>query len=117
MRANAAIIVILLVLSIALGMLLYRRHTQAEAQHKADEELILLHSNEWVQTRAKLDEQVKVNLSLETNLASRVAELLVTSNKLSDVSDTLVKTEAEVKATQEEVAKRDKRIADLEGQN
>jgi len=66
-----------------------------------------------VQTRVKLDEQAKVNFSLETNLTDRMMELKSVSNKLIDVSGNLAKVEADVKAAQEELAKRDAKIAEL----
>ena len=51
---------------------------------------------------------------LETNLTDRMAELKSVSNRLVDVSGTLAKAEADVKTAQEELAKRDAKIAELE---
>jgi uncharacterized protein (DUF3084 family) len=100
-------------ISLGLGVALLRTQRRAEEQRHMDEESILLHSNQWVQTRVKLDEQSKINFSLETNLTDRLSELKSVSNKLVDVSGNLVKVEADVKAAQEELAKRDAKIAEL----
>jgi len=113
MRAATVIIIIMVCISLVLGIALLRTQKQAEEQRHVDEESILLHSNQWVQTRVKLDEQSKVNFSLETNLTDRLTELKSVSNKLVDVSGNLAKVEAEVKAAQEELAKRDAKIAEL----
>jgi chromosome segregation ATPase len=74
-----------------------------------------------VQTQSKLDEMKTVNLTLETNLVGRTHELQQVSNNYLAVSATLAKTEAEAKAAAEasaaEMAKRDQKIAELQGQN
>jgi myosin heavy subunit len=113
MRAATVIIIVMVGISLVLGIALLRTHKQAEEQRHMDEESILLHSNQWVQTRIKLDEQAKVNFSLETNLTDRLLELKSVSNKLIDVSGNLAKVEADVKAAQEQLAKRDAKIAEL----
>jgi septal ring factor EnvC (AmiA/AmiB activator) len=113
MRAATVIIIVMICISLGLGIALLRTQKRAEEQRNMDEESILLHSNQWVQTRVKLDEQAKVNFSLETNLTDRMMELKSVSNKLIDVSGNLAKVEADVKAAQEEIAKRDAKIAEL----
>ena len=113
MRVATVIIIVMVCISLGLGIALLRTQKRAEEQRHMDEESILLHSNQWVQTRVKLDEQAKVNFSLETNLTDRLMELKSVSNKLIDVSGNLAKVEADVKAAQEELAKRDAKIAEL----
>lgn len=113
MRSATVIIIIMVCISLGLGIALLRTQKRAEEQRHIDEESILLHSNQWVQTRVKLDEQSKVNFSLETNLTDRLMELKSVSNKLIDVSGNLAKVEMDVKAAQEELAKRDAKIAEL----
>jgi chromosome segregation ATPase len=92
------------------------RHKKAVEQHEADVQQKLLLSNNWAQSEAKLAEQIKVNMALETNLTDRISELKTTSEKLVDVSGSLAKAEAEVKTAQEELAKRDAKISELENQ-
>jgi len=116
MRATTVIIVLLVCAGVILGISLMVHHKKAVAQQEADREQILLQSNNWVQTESKLAEQIKVNMVLETNLTDRIAELKSVSNRLVDVSGTLVKAEADVKTAQEELAKRDAKISELETQ-
>ncbi len=114
-------IVVLAVVCVVLGIALLVRHGMAGKQGREDEARIVQLSNDVVQTQGKLNEQQKVNLILETNLAVRTIESESLSNKLSSVSATLVRTEDEAKAAaqsaKEEIAKRDAKISELEGQN
>ena len=110
------VIGVLVVVSLLLGGALLKRHQKAVEQHEADETVILLHSNQWVEASAKYDEQRKANIALRTNLDQRVEELTSYSNKLVDVSDTLARTAAEKKAALEEIIKRDEKITSLESQ-
>jgi chromosome segregation ATPase len=123
-----AAIAILAGISIILAGVLFSHYHKAEQEQKEARNQILLLSNEWVQTRTKLANQEQVNVTLETNLSSHLDALLAVSNKLVDVSNklvdasgTLVKVEAEAraaaKAAQDEIAKRDARIAQVENQN
>jgi len=113
--------IILAVFCVALGIALLVRHKLAMDQHQTDEAKIEQLSSDVVHTQAKLNDQVKVNLVLETNLAVRTTEFEGLSNKLSTVSSTLAKTEEMARAAaqnaKEEIAKRDAKISDLEGQN
>ena len=65
--------------------------------------------------------QTEVNALLETNLTVRTAETVTLSNQLTNLTVTLAKTEAEAKAAakaaEEELARRDSKIKDLENQN
>src|SRR5207249_1744064 len=78
-------------------------------------------SNDVVHTQDQLNEQKKVNDTLEKNLETRTTEAQGLSNKLETVTTTLTRTEQEAKAAAEQakdqIAKRDAKIADLEGQN
>jgi chromosome segregation ATPase len=77
-------------------------------------------SNQWTVTKTFLDEQKRVNNELETNLMVRSEELKTISQTLSNTAANLVKTEQKAKAAAEvaaaEVAKRDTKISELEGQ-
>ena len=74
-----------------------------------------------MQTQAKVDELKTVNRTLETNLFGRTHELESVSNNFVNISAALAKTQAEAKAAAEtaaaEMAKRDAKISELQGQN
>jgi chromosome segregation ATPase len=114
-------IIVLVILSVVFGVGLLIRHSKAVHEQQESEARITQLSNDVVQTQAKLSEQIKVNITLETNLAVRTIETETLSNKLAVTSTTLAQTEADAKTAAEtakgEIAKRDAKIADLEGQN
>src|SRR5437588_1974466 len=85
------VIVILGILSVALGVGLLMRHNAALKLGKENEDHIqelVTYSNRLEQTQTKVDELVKVNSTLETNLNVRTQDLASKSNDL-------VKTSAE----------------------
>jgi chromosome segregation ATPase len=116
---GAVVVLVVIALALAIGLLL--RHRSAVEQQKADEARKQMLSNQVAQTEAQLNEQKRVNLTLENSLSSRVSELLSVSNKLVATSVDLARTVADAQAAartaQEEMAKRDTKISQLEGQN
>ena len=114
-------IVVLVILCLALGVLLLVRHSRAANEREAAQASILQLSNRLVKVEGDLNEQKVVNVTLETNLAVRTAEVESYSNKLVTTSTTLAKTEVEAKAAaeaaKEAIARRDAKISELEGQN
>ncbi|MCX6923638.1 MAG: hypothetical protein NT154_10595, partial [Verrucomicrobia bacterium] len=81
-------------------------------------------SNSLVQTSEQLEQQRKNNAELVTDRDQRKKDLEELSGKystlassFSQVSNNLVQTEVALKASQEETAKRDAKIAGLEAQN
>jgi uncharacterized protein (DUF3084 family) len=114
-------IVVLVVLCIALGVGLLIRHAKAVQEQQAAEAKIMTLSNQWVKTESDLSDQRKVNATLEQTLENRAGEVQGLSNKLESLSATLVKTEEDAKTAaklaKDEIAKRDAKISDLEGQN
>jgi chromosome segregation ATPase len=106
---------------IVLAIALVVRHSRAREDQQASTAQIMQLSNDVVSSSAKLTEQQKVNLVLETNLALRGVELDSLSNRLASVSATLERTEADARSAaqtaKEELAKRDAKISELEGQN
>ncbi|HXT38500.1 MAG TPA: hypothetical protein VN887_00610 [Candidatus Angelobacter sp.] len=114
-------IVTLVVLCVVLGVGLLIRHAKAVQDKDAADARILQLSNDVVHTQDQLTEQKKVNDTLEKTLENKTSEASSFSNKLDNVTATLVKTEQDAKAAAEqakdEIAKRDAKIADLEGQN
>lgn len=97
------------------------RHNQATQEKQVAIDQITTLSNVVKETQEQVQELKTVNSTLETNLFGRTHELESVSNTLINVSATLAKTEAEAKAAAEaaaaEMAKRDARINELQGQN
>lgn len=114
-------IIILVIVCVGLGIGLLVRHKQAVHENVVAQDRILNLSNNVVQTQLKVDELNTVNRTLETNLFGRTHELENVSNSFVSVSATLAKTQAEAKqaadAAAAEMAKRDAKIAELQGQN
>ena len=115
-----AIHVALVLACVGMGAWVYRVRQQAEAQKMADAAKADQLSGELVRAEMKLQEQVKVNASLETNLARRIAEVGLFSNKLAFVASELSRTEGEAKAAMEkarnDIAAREKQIEGLENE-
>jgi len=113
--------VVLVVLCAVFGVGLLIRHLTAQKDERIAEDRIRVLSKDVADTQKKLNEQTKVNAVLDTNLAVRTTEVENFSNRLVNVSAELAKTEADAKTAAEtakaEMAKRDAKIAELEGQN
>lgn len=77
-------------------------------------------TNDLVTTTFRLQEQQKVNATLNSDLTEREKDLNTFSNKWTFVSNALATTEAEAKAAAEaakaEIERRDKQIQNLEGE-
>ena len=120
MKRNGAIF-LLVIVAVALGVALVVRHQKAEEKGREYQAAIVQLSNEWNKTSAKLSEQTKVNASLETNLSLKITEADQLTNKITSISNQLAKAEADAKAAakaaDEEMAKRDTKIKELENQN
>src|SRR5215472_1708868 len=110
-------ILILTLIILGLGAALITRNKQAADEHSKDVALMDQTSNELVHTTRDLNDQKQVNLTLEKDMSARKAEILQLSNNLSQTTEKLTKTEADLKSAMEEAAKRDQKIADLESQN
>jgi chromosome segregation ATPase len=110
-------IIILTLACVGLAIALVVNQSNATKDRKTAESQILSHSNNWVETSEKLDEQRKVNITLTNDLASKIQDLATLTNQIVETSNTLAKTEDSLKAAKDEVAKRDAQITDLESQN
>jgi len=110
-------VIILAVLCIGLGVVLFTSKKQATEEKQAATATIVNLSNEVVKTSSYLTEQLQVNTMLTNDLTAARAEFVQLTNKFTDVVETLSKTEASLKATQNAVAERDQKIAALETQN
>lgn len=110
-------VIILAVICLGLGVVLFTTKKQATEEKRKDVETISTLSNKWVETDAKLTEQKQVNLTLEKDVETRKQLHAELTNKLTEVTTALLKTEDVLKASKEDVVKRDAKIADLEKQN
>jgi chromosome segregation ATPase len=124
MKNRIGVIISLLVLvCVGLGIALIAIKKQASEQQRELAENNGTLSNSWVRTHDELDQQKQVNALLESELDKKKASDALTNDytqvlaTLSQVSNNLTRTEAALKTSQEESAKRDAKIAELEAQN
>ncbi|HXS67639.1 MAG TPA: hypothetical protein VN761_02280 [Candidatus Polarisedimenticolia bacterium] len=110
-------IIILTLACVGLAIALVVNQSNAVKDRKNAEAQILTHSNNWVETSEKLDDQRKVNSTLTNDLASREQDLVSLTNQITETSNELSKTQDSLKAAQDDIAKKDTQIADLESQN
>lgn len=111
---------ILLLVTCALVWALYslnETHHQMAAQQASNEIVITDFSSRWETTRKTLEEQKKVNESLETNLNVRGQQIEKLHVDIASLNTDLAKSRAEIKTAQEEIAKRDGQINSLESKN
>lgn len=117
MKAKAVIILlVVLCLGLAVVLLMVRKTTKDE-KDKLEASRVNL-SNNWAQTSAKLTDEQKTNKVLVAAVSQLSNIVKSLSNETANVSAKLTKTEADAKAAaqsaQEELAKRDAKIATLE---
>jgi DNA repair exonuclease SbcCD ATPase subunit len=125
MKNRIGVIVLVLVLiCVGLGIALIAIKKQAGDQQRDYSEKNSVLSNTLVQVNDQLDRQKQVNADLYADREQRIKDLQSLTNKyveslstLAQVSNNLAKTEVALKASQEETAKRDAKIAGLEAQN
>src|SRR5262245_37508540 len=113
--------IILIVVCLGLGIALITIKKQAADQQALDEKTIQSFSNNLASTTKDLDEQRNVSSELQKDLATQkktyeknYEEL---TNNFVQVSGNLAKTQASLEASQQEVAKRDAKITELENEN
>jgi septal ring factor EnvC (AmiA/AmiB activator) len=122
MKSKIAV-VILIVICLALGVgLVTQRRKHAQEKQELDDR-IALQSENLQKTSGKLEEQTQVNMRLEGDLVARSNDLAVLSSNVNKLSVDLEKTDAQAKATAEqlrtaqaELAKKDQKISELEGE-
>ena len=110
-------VVVLVLLCLALGIALVTIKKQAADQQHQDVDTIGTLSNKWVKTSADLDEQRQVTAMVEKDLDGQKKAFGDLSNNYSQVSGNLIKTEASLKASQEQVARLETKTTELESQN
>jgi len=122
MKSKIAIVILVLV-SLGLGLALITQKRNADRVQIELQEQVNYNSNELVRTSAKLEEQTQVNTKLSGDLDSRGGELRQLSNNLSKVITDLEKSDAQAKATAEQLrnaqadlARKDQKITELEGE-
>lgn len=118
---NARLLAILFgLLAAGLGSGLYWVRERAKKEQAVAAVRVDQLAGDLVRVEVKLQEQQKVNASLESTLAARTEEVGTYSNKLAFVSRELTKTEEEAKVAaakaQEEIGTREKRIEGLQGE-
>jgi chromosome segregation ATPase len=115
--------VLLFLACVALGVVLYIHNKQNQELQKTTEDTSLALttvSNQLTSKSGELAEQRQVNEAIDKTNKTLEAEVVVFSNKLTETRTALEKTESDAKAkeqtAQAELAKRDAKIADLQGQ-
>lgn len=111
------VIGILLVAVAGILWALYDVRRRARDRQQEDEMVIVDFSNRWAQTQVSLEEQLRVNRVLETNLTERRQDIDLLKVDVSSLNLALAKSLAETRTAQDEIAKRDQQIATLEGRN
>jgi chromosome segregation ATPase len=113
------LIAILSLACLGLAALLVIRHNK---DREAEKDLVMVSgqvqslSNEVVEARAKLDEEVKLASYLQSNLTVKVTDLGLASNSLAEASSSLAAAQSQLKTALEEAEKQKTRATDLEGQ-
>jgi chromosome segregation ATPase len=116
--------IILAVVCVGLAVGLFSIKKQAGDQKVKDDATITVLSSNVVDTEKLLTEQRQVNIMLTNDLVVRKSEIATltdklagVSNTLGEVSMTLDQTRVTLKTKEEDLAKRDARIAELVSQN
>jgi septal ring factor EnvC (AmiA/AmiB activator) len=122
MKSKVAIVILVLV-CLGLGVVLVTEQRKHAQEKKELDDRIALQTDSLQKTSGKLEEQVQVNMSLEKDLTTRSNDLVQLSNNLGKVLGDLEKSDAQAKATAEqlrvaqvELAKKDQRINELDGE-
>lgn len=122
MKSKIAIVILVLV-CLGLGVALVTEQRKHAQEKKEADDKIVVQTQDLDRTRKDLEEQKQVNMALEGDLKVRAEDLKSLSNTLGKVSSDLEKSDAQAKATAEqlraaqaELVKRDQKITELEGE-
>ncbi|MEK7677606.1 MAG: hypothetical protein AAB676_17390 [Verrucomicrobiota bacterium] len=114
------VIILLAIVSLGLGAGWYYRHQTAVTEKKTDTQTIQQLTNDLLQASTKLEEQQKVNYTLERELEAHAEEVKKFSNNLVSTTALLQQTKSDAaaaaQAAKAELAKRDTKITELESQ-
>lgn len=116
MKTRVGIVLLILICAGLVGALIWLQK-QSGQQRTRDARSIESYSNQVVKTSALYDQQRQYNAEIVDRVRKQDEVLLGLTNTVNSLSSNLEKSQASLKATQEEVAKRDTRIAALESQN
>ena len=117
MKKNLVIAIVLGAVCIGLFVALFTTNKRREEEQRVATDTILSKSNQWFVTDVQLVEQRQVNQNLEKVISEAHEQFGQLTNKYTDLTANLIKTESTLKATQDEVVKRDQKITALETQN
>ena len=117
MKVLAAILVLIVGALVWTVYSLQEVRQTAAALQMSNEVVILDFSNRWATARSSLDEQKKVNETLEVSLTDRAKQLDKLRGEVTNLTTDLAKSRAETRSAQEQVAKRDQQISSLENRN
>ena len=106
---------VVICLALGIGLIALKHH--ADTRQAKDTETIGTLSNDLVRTSGKLSEQQQVAAMLQKDLDGQKKTFEELTNKYTQVSADLVKTEASLKASQEAEAKLEAKANELEEQN
>ena len=109
--------VILVVLCVGLGIGIIGIKRQADTEKAKDSESIQSLSNKVNVAANQLEETKQVNIELRKDLDSEKKNYNELTNNYSQVAANLAQTEVSLRTSEQEIAKRDVRIVDLESQN
>jgi len=113
------ILLILICLGLIVALVTTKKH--ATDQHQQDTAQIETVSNNLTKANVSLEDQKKVNVTLEKDMEAQKQtfekSLTDLTNNFTQVSADLAKTEAGLRASEQEVKQREAKIADLEAQN
>ena len=109
------IVLVVICLGLGIGLISFKHH--ADTQLAKDTETIGTLSNNLTSTSAKLTEQEQVATMLQKDLDTQKKSFEELTNKYTQVTADLAKTEASLKASQEAEAKLEAKANELEEQN
>jgi uncharacterized protein (DUF3084 family) len=110
-------VVILIVVCVGLGIGLISIKRQSDTQRVHDTDSIQNFSNKLVVAASQLDEQKQLEAELRKDLDTEKKNYGDLTNDYSQVKANLAQSESSLRTSEQEVAKRDVKIAELESQN
>ncbi len=116
MKLKVALVIVALV-AVGLGIALVNTNTKADNDRKEALKSMQDLSNGWSKAEHNLEEITDKAKGLENDLSNKVTLIGSLSNTVTEKDQTIKDREAALKVAQEEKAKSDKRIAELEDDN
>jgi len=110
-------VVILVVVCVGLGIGLISVKRQSDTERAKDTDSIQNFSNKLVVAASQVDETKQVNAELRKDLDTERKSYSDLTNDYSQVKASLAQAETSLRTSEQEVAKRDVKIAELESQN